>query len=97
MSRGEDLGFMKGGGGLDSSVLLSLGDVKIEFPLAEPVCHYITQPLVELYGGCMVVLKVSWCLNVQDDRKLSKEFTALGAELKELEAAAQQLSRLSGA
>jgi hypothetical protein len=25
------------------------------------VCHYITQPLVELYGGCMVVLKVSWC------------------------------------
>jgi hypothetical protein len=25
------------------------------------VCHYIIQPLVELYGGCMVVLKVSWC------------------------------------
>jgi hypothetical protein len=24
-----------------------------------PVCHYIIQPLVELYGGCMVVLKVS--------------------------------------
>jgi hypothetical protein len=23
------------------------------------VCHYMTQPLVELYGGCMVVLKVS--------------------------------------
>jgi hypothetical protein len=23
------------------------------------VCHYIIQPLVELYGGCMVVLKVS--------------------------------------
>ena len=23
------------------------------------VCHYITQPLVELYGGCMVVLNVS--------------------------------------
>jgi hypothetical protein len=23
------------------------------------VCHYINQPLVELYGGCMVVLKVS--------------------------------------
>jgi hypothetical protein len=22
------------------------------------VCHYMTQPLVELYGGCMVVLKV---------------------------------------
>jgi hypothetical protein len=21
--------------------------------------HYVTQPLVELYGGCMVVLKVS--------------------------------------
>ena len=25
------------------------------------VCHYVTQPLVELYEGCMVVLKVSWC------------------------------------
>jgi hypothetical protein len=23
------------------------------------VCHYMTQPFVELYGGCMVVLKVS--------------------------------------
>jgi hypothetical protein len=23
------------------------------------VCHYITQPLVELYEGCIVVLKVS--------------------------------------
>jgi hypothetical protein len=22
------------------------------------VCHYMTQPLVELYLGCMVVLKV---------------------------------------
>jgi hypothetical protein len=21
------------------------------------VCHYITQPLVELYGGCVLVLK----------------------------------------
>ena len=21
----------------------------------------MTQPLVELYGGCMAVLKVSWC------------------------------------
>ena len=26
---------------------------------AEHVCHYMIQPLVELYGGCMVVLKVS--------------------------------------
>jgi hypothetical protein len=25
----------------------------------QQVCHYIIQPLVELYGGCMVVLKVS--------------------------------------
>ena len=25
------------------------------------VCHYTTQPLVELYGGCVSVLKVSWC------------------------------------
>jgi hypothetical protein len=23
------------------------------------VCHYMNQPLVELYEGCMVVLKVS--------------------------------------
>jgi hypothetical protein len=23
------------------------------------ISHYMTQPLVELYGGCMVVLKVS--------------------------------------
>ena len=22
------------------------------------VCHYMMQPLVELYGGCMVVLKM---------------------------------------
>ena len=27
--------------------------------LGTKVCHYMTQPLVELYGGCMVVLKVS--------------------------------------
>jgi hypothetical protein len=25
----------------------------------QSVCHYMTQPLVELYEGCMVVLKVS--------------------------------------
>jgi hypothetical protein len=25
------------------------------------VCHYTIQPLAELYEGCMVVLKVSWC------------------------------------
>ena len=25
----------------------------------QEVCHYMIQPLVELYGGCMVVLKVS--------------------------------------
>jgi hypothetical protein len=24
-----------------------------------PVCHYMPQPLVELYGGCMVVQKIS--------------------------------------
>jgi hypothetical protein len=29
--------------------------------LAAEVCHYMAQPLVELYGGCVVVLKVSWC------------------------------------
>ena len=23
--------------------------------------NYMTQPFVELYGGCMVVLNVSWC------------------------------------
>jgi hypothetical protein len=29
------------------------------------LCHYMIQPLVEPYGGCMVVLKVSWsgCVN----------------------------------
>jgi hypothetical protein len=27
--------------------------------LCEQVCHYMTQTLVELYGGCIVVLKVS--------------------------------------
>jgi alkylation response protein AidB-like acyl-CoA dehydrogenase len=27
--------------------------------LKAKVCHYMTQPLVELYGGCVVVLKVS--------------------------------------
>jgi hypothetical protein len=26
---------------------------------SDPGSHYMTQPLVELYGGCMVVLKVS--------------------------------------
>jgi hypothetical protein len=34
----------------------SLGDAA---ELRRQVCHYMTQPLVELYGGCMVVLKVS--------------------------------------
>ena len=29
--------------------------------LVAHVCHYMNQPLVELYGGCMVVLKISWC------------------------------------
>jgi hypothetical protein len=29
------------------------------FREANPRPHYMTQPLVELYGGCMVVLKVS--------------------------------------
>ena len=28
---------------------------------AGKVCHYMTQPLVELYGDCMVVLKMSCC------------------------------------
>jgi hypothetical protein len=28
-------------------------------PGPRSLCHYITQPLVELYRGCMVVLKVS--------------------------------------
>jgi hypothetical protein len=28
---------------------------------ARQVRHYMIQPLVELYGGCVVVLKVSWC------------------------------------
>ena len=34
--------------------------VSIEITTArEQVCHYVVQPLVELYGGCMVALKVS--------------------------------------
>jgi hypothetical protein len=28
-------------------------------PALPEVCHYMVQPLVELYEGCMVVLKVS--------------------------------------
>jgi hypothetical protein len=30
-------------------------------PCSAKVRHYMIQPLVELHGGCMVVLKVSWC------------------------------------
>jgi hypothetical protein len=30
--------------------------------------HYMIQPLVELYGGCMAVLKVSWCGILLGDR-----------------------------
>jgi hypothetical protein len=33
--------------------------VNINGLLYEKVCHYMTQPLVELYGGCILVLKVS--------------------------------------
>jgi hypothetical protein len=29
--------------------------------LLHAVCHYITRLLVELYEGCMAVLKVPWC------------------------------------
>jgi hypothetical protein len=32
---------------------------RIEIIGERQVCHYMTQPLVELYGGCMVVLKAS--------------------------------------
>jgi hypothetical protein len=35
---------------------ITLADVLIQ-PVQ--VCHYTTQPLVELYGGCVAVLKVS--------------------------------------
>ena len=41
----------EGGGAAGEGVALAL-----DLP---EVCHYITQPLVELYGGCMVALKVS--------------------------------------
>ena len=34
-------------------------DRAVEWLLEHPVCHYMIRPLVELYGGCMVVLKVS--------------------------------------
>jgi hypothetical protein len=42
-----------GGGGVAAR-----GELGLHGEFAE-VCHYITQPFVELYGGCMVVLKVS--------------------------------------
>jgi hypothetical protein len=29
--------------------------------IAVPVRHYTIQPLAGIYGGCMAVLKVSWC------------------------------------
>jgi hypothetical protein len=41
--------------------LVERGDAPTEHcpaALSNEVCHYMTQPLVELYGGCMVVLKV---------------------------------------
>ena len=34
-------------------------DFALRVVIGPEVCHYMTQPLVELYGGCMVVLKVS--------------------------------------
>ena len=34
-------------------------DSALEGMVEDQVCHYMIQPLVELYGGCMVVLKVS--------------------------------------
>ena len=42
-------------GGLDSA---AKGYVDSGF-LTLQVCHYMTQPLVELHGGCMVVPTVS--------------------------------------
>jgi hypothetical protein len=39
----------------------SFEDFPRAFLLAFQVCHYMTQPLVELYAGCMVALKVAWC------------------------------------
>jgi hypothetical protein len=37
------------------------GDVmhSVQYKTRKQACHYMIQPLVELYGGCMVVLKVS--------------------------------------
>jgi hypothetical protein len=40
------------------------------------VCHYMTQPLVELYGGCMVVLKVSWCGIIAPRARAGKSLSA---------------------
>jgi hypothetical protein len=40
----------------EGTLLVSMGQGAKHFA---QVCHYMIQPLVELYGGCMVVLKVS--------------------------------------
>jgi hypothetical protein len=45
------------------------------------VCHYMTQPLVELYGGCMVVLKVSWC-GIGGDRDRCERHQRRGGGIK---------------
>ena len=39
--------------------LLDELDETLAFAEQLQVCHYTIQPLVELYGDCMVVLKVS--------------------------------------
>ena len=39
--------------------------------------HYMTQPLVELYGGCMVVLKVSrWGIRCRATARSSRARSA---------------------
>ena len=40
----------------EGTLLVSMGQGAKHFA---QVCHYMIQPLVELYGGCMEVLKVS--------------------------------------
>jgi hypothetical protein len=40
--------------GVQACIVVLLGDLG-----KRQVCHYMIQPLVELYRGCMVVLKVS--------------------------------------
>jgi hypothetical protein len=59
---------MRGGGAVGLTARRPLApkvdfvrNAKREGLIRSKVCHCTTQPLAELCGGCVVVLKVSWC------------------------------------